>query len=55
MDYGLSGKVVVITGAAAGIGLATAQAFVSEGQVSSRVILSPGDWRRSRARAPSPW
>jgi len=31
MDYGLAGKVVVITGAGSGIGLATARAFVTEG------------------------
>lgn len=42
MDDGLSGKVVVITGAAAGIGLATAQAFVSEGASVVAGDLEPG-------------
>ena len=31
MDLGLEGRLVVITGASKGIGLATAQAFVAEG------------------------
>jgi NAD(P)-dependent dehydrogenase (short-subunit alcohol dehydrogenase family) len=42
MDYQLAGKVVVISGAGSGIGLATAQAFVAEG---ARVVagdLEPG-------------
>lgn len=42
MDYGLAGKVVVITGAGSGIGLATAEAFVSEGASVVGGDLEPG-------------
>ena len=42
MDYGLAGKVVVITGAGSGIGLATAQAFVTEGASVVAGDLQPG-------------
>jgi|CZLB01.1.fsa_nt_gi NAD(P)-dependent dehydrogenase (short-subunit alcohol dehydrogenase family) len=42
MDYGLAGKVVVITGAGSGIGLATAQAFVTEGASVIAGDLEPG-------------
>ena len=42
MDYGLAGKVVVITGAGSGIGLATAQAFVAEGASVVAGDLEPG-------------
>jgi NAD(P)-dependent dehydrogenase (short-subunit alcohol dehydrogenase family) len=42
MDYGLAGKVVVITGAGSGIGLATAQAFVTEGASVVAGDLEPG-------------
>jgi NAD(P)-dependent dehydrogenase (short-subunit alcohol dehydrogenase family) len=42
MDYGLAGTVVVITGAGSGIGLATAQAFVTEGASVVAGDLEPG-------------
>jgi NAD(P)-dependent dehydrogenase (short-subunit alcohol dehydrogenase family) len=41
MDLGLAGKVVIVTGAASGIGLATAQAFVGEGATVVAGDLQP--------------
>src|SRR5918911_2612720 len=47
VDADLAGRVVVITGAARGIGAATARAFASEG---ARVVVN---YRTSRAEAES--
>ena len=41
MDLGLAGKVVIVTGAASGIGLATVQAFVGEGATVVAGDLQP--------------
>ncbi len=46
MDYGLQGRVVLVTGAASGIGRATAELFATMG---SRVVASDLDADRGAA------
>lgn len=43
MDLHLAGKVVVVTGASKGIGLAVARAFVEEGTHVVAVARTPGE------------
>ena len=44
MELGLDGRVVLITGGTAGIGLATAQAMVESGANVVTVSRSAGKW-----------
>jgi NAD(P)-dependent dehydrogenase (short-subunit alcohol dehydrogenase family) len=48
MDHGVTGKVVIVTGASQGIGEATARRFAEEG---ARLVLSDTDRTGSRVRA----
>jgi NAD(P)-dependent dehydrogenase (short-subunit alcohol dehydrogenase family) len=51
MDLGLEGKVVVITGAATGIGRATAHAFAREGAVLGLIDIDGEELERTAAGA----
>jgi len=50
MDLGLKGKIVLITGASKGIGLACAQAFAREGARVAIVSRDPGNLARAQAQ-----
>ena len=49
MDLGLDGKVVLVTGAASGIGRATAKAFAGEGATLALVDRDEAGMRTAQA------